>query len=98
MEDLHEIFYSQMETEPARPNGSKQQMAEAIRNIRMAMSTPACKLWEWQLAGQVAPHMGWGFLESQLGIKLNTVNALQELHCACASIKLNVKAAVLKMA
>jgi len=44
MEDLHEIFYSQMETEPARPNGSKQQMAEAIRNIRMAMSTPACKL------------------------------------------------------
>jgi len=44
MEDLHKIFYSQMETEPARPNGSKQQMTEVIRNIRMAMSTPAYKL------------------------------------------------------
>jgi hypothetical protein len=43
--------------------------------------------------------MGWGFLESQLEIvELNTVNALQELRCACASVKLNVKAAVLKMA
>ena len=87
-----------METEPARPNGSKQQMAQAIRNIRMAMSTPSCKLWEWQLAGRAAPHMGWGFLDSQLEIvKLDIVNALQELHCAYASVKLNVKAAVLKM-
>jgi hypothetical protein len=51
------------------------------------------------LAGGAAPHMGWGFLDNQLKIvKLNTVNALQELHCACAYIKLNVKAAVLKMA
>jgi len=42
--------------------------------------------------------MGWGFLDSQLEIvKLDIVNALQELHCAYASVKLNVKAAVLKM-
>jgi len=34
MEDLHNIFCNQMETEPTRPNGSKQQMAEAIRNKR----------------------------------------------------------------
>jgi len=53
------------------------------------------------LAGGAAPLLGWGFLDNQLEIvELNTVNALQELHCACASasVKLNFKAAVLKMA
>jgi hypothetical protein len=50
------------------------------------------------LAGEADPHMGWGFLDSQLEIvKLNTVNALQESHCAHASLKLNFIAAVLKM-